>query len=103
MGLDFAIDALYATAWQTLDTTGCECTPSGQFYPGVERTTREFAEQGYELAIRKVDLFDCYRAEWTDRSGQPVGGVVGATPEEAAVYALALHRRAAMQSLVQQA
>ncbi len=96
MGIDFALDQLNTTGWQTLDTTGCECTPDGRFYPGVDRVKREFTAAGFELSIRKVDLFDCHRAEWRDRAGNAVGGVVGREPEEAAVYALAQMRRATL-------
>jgi hypothetical protein len=47
----------------------------------------------FELAIRFVQLFDCYRAVWTDRSGAAAGAVVGSDDREAAVYALAQLRK----------
>lgn len=93
MGLDFAIDQLFATGWNTLDTTGCEFR-CGRAYPGLGRVLREFASAGVDLSLRKVDLFDCYRAEWRDASGHALGGVVGQSETEAAVYALAQFRRA---------
>ncbi|MGP1308768.1 MAG: hypothetical protein ACTS27_01045 [Phycisphaerales bacterium] len=96
MGLDFAIDELMATGWSALDTTGCEHTPEGRVYPGVLRVQREFANAGHELSIRYVQLFDCHRAEWADASGAPAGAVVGAGEREAAVYALAQFRKAAV-------
>ena len=52
-----------------------------------------FAGAGYELAIRYVQLFECYRASWVDHTGAPVGAVVGADEREAAVYALAQLRK----------
>jgi hypothetical protein len=93
MGLDFAIDELMGTGWSAMDTTGCEHTPEGRVFPGVLRIQREFAQAGYELSIRYVQLFDCHRAEWSDASGAPVGAVVGGSEREAAVYALAQFRR----------
>ena len=95
MGLDFAIEQLFATGWSPLDTTGCEVTSGGRTYPGLGRVLREFATNGSELTLRKVDLFDCYRAEWRDPSGRTLGGVVGQSELEAAVYALAQFRRSA--------
>lgn len=94
MGLEFAIQQLLDTGWTTLDTTGCEYLRA-RAYPGLGRIMREFQAAGAELSLRKVDLFDCYRAEWTDASGRPMGGVVGQSEIEAAVYALAQFRRAA--------
>jgi len=92
MGLEIAIDELYASGWTALDTSGCHYS-CGRAYPGVKRVESEFAAAGYEFSTHKVDLFDCFRAEWRDRHGAPRGGVVGATREEAAVYALAQLRR----------
>jgi hypothetical protein len=92
MGLEFAIDELYATGWSALDTSGTH-HHNGRPYPGVERIRREFSAAGFDLAIRHVQLFDCYRAEWRDRAGNAVGAVVGRTDEEAAVYALSQLRR----------
>lgn len=93
MGLDFAIDELYATGWSALDTAGCEYHSDGRTYPTVERVRRAFAEQGFELTTRHVQLFDCYRAEWRDAAGHPCGAVVGQRESEAAVYALSQWRR----------
>jgi len=93
MDLDFAIEQLFATGWSALDTTGCEYH-QGRCSPGLGRVMREFAASGVDLSLRKVDLFDCYRAEWCDASGRALGGVVGRTETEAAVYALAMFRRA---------
>jgi hypothetical protein len=93
MGLEFAIDELYATGWSGLDTSGCEHHTDGRTYPDVARVRREFAESGFEFATRHVQLFDCYRAEWRDHAGDPAGAVVGRTEAEAAVYALAQLRR----------
>lgn len=93
MGLDFAIDELTATGWSAMDTTGCQHTAEGRVYPGLLRVQREFAAAGFELTIRFVQLFDCYRAEWRDAQGAPAGAVVGGSESEAAVYALAQLRR----------
>ncbi len=95
MGLDFAIDELYATGWSALDTTGCEHTSSGRMFPSVKRATREFEDGGCVLRVRHVAAFDCYRAEWSDKRGAPLGAVVGRSEAEAAVYALAHWRRQA--------
>ncbi|MFM9956672.1 MAG: hypothetical protein ACKVZJ_01240 [Phycisphaerales bacterium] len=94
MGLDFAIDQLFGTGWSALDTSGCEYH-GGRCYPGLGRVLREFSAANADLSLRKVDLFDCYRAEWRDASGRALGGIVGSTELEAAVYALAMFRRAA--------
>lgn len=93
MGLDFAIEELVSTGWSALDSTGCEHTPDGRVYPGVLRVQQEFTHAGFELNIRYVQLFDCHRAEWSDKSGKAAGAVVGRTEAEAAVYALAQLRR----------
>ncbi|MEM7754665.1 MAG: hypothetical protein AAF297_03410 [Planctomycetota bacterium] len=94
MGLDFAIEELFATGWSALDTTGCE-SEGGRWIPSVDRVKREFADAGLSLSIRHIQLFDCFRAEWADDSSLPAGSVVGQTDREAALYALAQHRRAA--------
>ena len=97
MGLNFAIDELYATGWTALNTAGCEYDADGRAYPNLDRIAREFAEHGFEFTIRHVQIFDCHRAEWRDASGQDqqaiVGGVVGQSPIEAAVFALSRFRR----------
>ena len=92
MGLNFAIDALYATGWSSLESTGCEFDGPRQ-YPSLQRVQRDFSDQGFELAIRKIELFDCFRAEWRTFNGEPAGAVVGQSEIEAAVYALAQLRR----------
>lgn len=92
MGLEFAIEELYETGWSALDTAGTR-HHNGRLYPGVDRIRQEFASAGFDLTIRHVQLFDCYRAEWRDSSGAAVGAVVGRSDEEAAVYALSQLRR----------
>ena len=94
MGLDFAIDELYATGWAALDTAGCE-SEGGRWIPTVERVMREFEGHGLTLSVRHVQLFDCFRAEWSDGAGVPAGSVVGQSEREASLYALAQLRRAA--------
>lgn len=93
MGLDFAIDELYATQWTPLDSAGCTHHTDGRAYPTVDRVKREFGAAGFAISLRHVQLFDCYRAEWRDGSGNPSGAVVGRTEAEAAVYALSQLRR----------
>jgi hypothetical protein len=93
MGLDFAIDELNATGWSALDTAGCEHTGAGRLYPGVKRVMRDFEAGGCVLRVRHMQAFDCYRAEWSDKRGTPLGAVVGRSDAEAAVYALAHWRR----------
>lgn len=94
MGLDFAIEELYASGWSTLDSTGCGCGADGRVFPGVDRVQSEFEASGLELTIRRMDLFGCFRAEWRLPNGQAVGAVVGQSEAEAAVYALSRMRRA---------
>ena len=94
MGLDFAVDQLYSTGWSALDTRGCGRLSDGRAYPEPERIEREFADMGFALSIRHIQLFDCYRAEWRDGSGEAAGSVVGQTIDEAAVFALSQMRRA---------
>ena len=96
MGLDFAIDELYATGWTALDSSGCKHHSDGRAYPGLERIQRSFREAGFELTLRHVQLFDCYRAEWWDSAAAAAGAVVGRTEAEAAVYALSQFRRSAL-------
>jgi len=95
MGIHFAVDELYATGWNPLDSTGCAHTADGRLVPSVDRVRRECAGLGYTLELSHVQLFDCYRAAWS-RAGEPghEGAVVGSSEHEAAVYALAQLRRA---------
>jgi hypothetical protein len=100
MNLEYSVDQLYETGWQPeVQYRGADAAPElerlpdGRLYPSVLRVQQMFAAAGYELAIRYVQLFECYRASWTDRTGAPVGAVVGADEREAAVYALAQLRK----------
>lgn len=94
MGLDFAIDELYATGWNELDSAGCEYHTDGRVFPRLERICDEFAACGKTLTVRHVELFNCYRAEWRDATGAMEGAVVGHSASEASVYALSQFRRA---------
>lgn len=95
MGIDFAIDELYATGWTASDPTSCPQHDDGRVYPSVETVRAAFADAGYELSVKHIQLFDCYRAEWRDASGGGASGaVVGQTEDEASVYALSQLRRA---------
>jgi hypothetical protein len=99
MGLDFAIDELYATGWTSLDSSGCRHHSDGRAYPNPGLVHSQFGEAGFALTLRHVQLFDCYRAEWRDASGAAGGAVVGRTEEEAAVYALSQLRRRQMATV----
>ncbi len=103
MGLDFAIDELYATGWTALDSAGCTHHSDGRSFPTVDRVKRECREAGYDLSIRHVQLFDCHRAEWRDAQGRPAGAVVGRSESEAAVYALSQLRRSVASGTAAQA
>ena len=99
MNLEFSVDKLYETGWQpepgaTAASTGMERLGDGRLYPSVLKIQEIFAGSGFELAIRYVQLFDCYRAVWTDGNGTAAGAVVGSDEREAAVYALAQLRKA---------
>jgi len=93
VGLDFAIDELYATGWTALDSSGCKHHQDGRAYPDLERVREQFRSAGFGLTLSHVQLFDCYRAEWRDSSGAAAGAVVGRSEAEAAVYALSQLRR----------
>jgi hypothetical protein len=99
MTLEFSVDKLYETGWQPDaprlggSALGLERLPDGRLYPTVLKIQEIFASAGFELAIRYVQLFDCYRAVWTDRTGAAAGAVVGSDDREAAVYALAQLRK----------
>lgn len=96
MGLDFAIDELYATGWSSLDSAGCAHHVDGRAYPTVDKVVQTFAARGLVLSIRHIQLFDCYRAEWRDAMSVALGAVVGQSEAEAAVYALSQMRRQAV-------
>lgn len=93
MGLDFAIDELYATGWASLDSAACRHHSDGRSYPDVPMVKKLFDEAGFALTLRHVQLFDCFRAEWRDSGGAAAGAVVGRSEAEAAVYALSQLRR----------
>lgn len=92
MELDFALDALYDTGWSPADDD-TQRHRDGRRFPAADRVQALFAEQGFDLCLKHIQLFDCVRAEWRDATGQPVGAVVGQSASEAAVYALAQLRR----------
>lgn len=94
MGLEFAVDELYGTGWTPLDTTECGRLGDGRAYPTRERVRREISGAGCAFELKHVQLFDCYRAEWSGEDGEAIGAVVGQTADEAAVYALSQFRRA---------
>src|SRR4051812_24364950 len=100
MNLEFAVDKLYETGWlpnsaahAASPQTGLERLGDGRLFPSLLKIQEIFAQSGFELAIRYVQLFDCYRAVWTDASGAAAGAVVGSDEREAAVYALAQLRK----------
>jgi hypothetical protein len=96
MGLDFALDELYATGWSNLDTAGCSYHRDGRAFPSVARVKGEFAAAGFDLAIQHAANYNCYRASWAPAGGADgatAGAVVGHSESEAAVFALAHLRR----------
>ncbi len=100
MNLEISVDKLYETGWQpepghmaAIPSTGLERLPDGRLYPSLKKIQEIFLDKGFQLAIRYVQLFDCYRAVWTESSGAAAGAVVGADEREAAVYALAQLRK----------
>lgn len=95
MGLDVAIDELYASGWTPSDERDCDRHDDGRCFPRLDRVIREAKELGFELNIRHIQLFDCYRAEWGGDGGGANGAVVGQSDSETAVYALAQVRRSA--------
>lgn len=96
MGIEFSIDELYATGWSALDTLGCEHHADGRAFPKPSRVSQEFDSAGFDFSVRHIQLFDCYRAEWTDRNSRETGAVCGQSESETAVYALSQLRRSLM-------
>lgn len=89
-GLDLVLDELYASGWTATDSNGCQTHSDGRLFPAIPRITREMKTLGFDLNLRHIQLFDCFRAEWSDADTQtPVGAAVGATDVEASIYALA--------------
>lgn len=93
MELGIAIDELYATGWSALDTAGCEHTADGRPYPSVDRVREEFKAAGFELELRRPQLFDCVQAQWREKNGSAAGSVISKSEAEAAVFALSQFRR----------
>ena len=89
ISLQYAVDKLYEAGWIPTDPGVCQHLPTGRLYPPLATIHQTFAAGGFELVIRHVQLFDCYRAVWTDATGAAAGAVVGADESEAAVFALA--------------
>ena len=77
MGIDFAIDELYATGWTATDPASSHKHQDGRPIPSLEDVHAAFTDAGFELSVRHIQLFDCYRAEWRDTSGGASGAVVG--------------------------
>ncbi|MCH9058053.1 MAG: hypothetical protein IIB55_05430 [Planctomycetes bacterium] len=93
MELGIAIDELYATGWSGLDSAGCEHTADGRPYPSVDRVRDEFRAAGFDLELRRPQLFDCVQAQWREKNGSEAGSVIATSEAEAAVYALSQFRR----------
>lgn len=96
MGLECALDELYATGWSALDTAGCSRADDGRWIPHVNRIRSECQAEGFTLDIKHVQLFDCYRGEWAASDGAVQGAVVAQSEHEAAIHALAHIRRSAV-------
>jgi hypothetical protein len=93
MGLEFALDELYATGWSHSGTPGCSYHTDGRAFPSTERIKQEFAAAGYTLTIEHAPAYNCYRATWSSPDGDAPGAVVGHTEAESVVFALAHLRR----------
>jgi len=65
----------------------------GRAFPRLPRVEAEFKDAGFAFDVRRIEKYNCARATWRDAAGAEAGSVVGATPEEAAVFALAQLRR----------
>lgn len=100
MGLNLALDELRSTGWTDLDSTGCTYDSDGRAYPSVSRAREESSAAGAVLDIRRVEKFDCFRAEWADPATGESQSVVARTEAEAAVFALAKVRRSHMLAAV---
>ena len=93
MAIQFALDELYATGWNALDSAGCAYSGDGRAYPTPGRGRAEFDTAQHRLSLERVEAFDCYRAVWSDATGTPLGSAVATSEHEAAVYALARLRQ----------
>lgn len=93
MGLEFALEELYATGWSDLDSSGCAHHTDGRAFPRPDRVKQEFAAAGVALTIERMDAFNCYRGHWNDVETGHSRAVVGHSEAEAAVFALAQLRR----------
>lgn len=89
INLQYAVDKLYEAGWVPTDPTVCQHLPTGRMYPPLSAIHEMFAVRGFRLVIRRVELFDCFRAVWTDLTGAAAGAVVGSDESEAGVFALA--------------
>ncbi len=92
MGIDIALDELYASGWMPSNDADCSRHTDGRSFPSPRRVAREFSAAGCDLSIEHIESFGCYRAKWADVEGNE-GTVVGHSENEAAVYALAHMRR----------
>lgn len=83
MSLEYAVSRLYEMGWEGGDGLLLQKLEDGRAYPAVADIRRYFEAEGENLVVRRVALFNCYRAEWAS------GYCVGTSEAEAAVYALA--------------
>lgn len=93
MSLNIALDELRATGWTSLNSADCGYDADGRAFPRLPRVEAEFKDAGFAFDVRRIEKYNCARATWRDAAGAEAGSVVGATPEEAAVFALAQLRR----------
>ena len=97
MNLEYAVERLYEVGWRP-SYQDVHRLPDGREYPSVHAVRGDFARAELQLVIKHTPDFGCYRATWAPL-GQPVdppvsadarhGTVIGASEQEAAVYALA--------------
>jgi hypothetical protein len=95
MTLEYAVERLYETGWTAAEETDFDILADGRKFPSVGSIKRQFADAGLALSIKHNLMFNCFHAAWTplkSSDAQP-GTVIGASENEAAVYALAQLRQ----------
>ena len=97
MSLQYAIDQLYETGWHVEPSAKVALHDDGRAYPTLDQVQSEFTSNGCAFQLKHIQLFDCFRAEWSRGTSQAdAGAVVGASAIEAAVFALSQLRRSAV-------
>ena len=68
MGLNYAIDKLYATGWTPGIGGVHERAADGRPYPSVAQIEKEFAAAGQSLSLNFIEKYGVFRAEWRERA-----------------------------------